>query len=67
MALTLHRFPGVGGLSLAQARWLGQVHTGAELEMGDALRPAHCYSPEEGQVSVPFLSLNAELSGTASL
>lgn len=51
----------------AQARWLGQVHTGAVLEMVGALRPALCCGPEEGRVSAPFLSLNAELSGTAGL
>lgn len=69
--LPLVRFPAVGGLSLlrmtAQARRLGRVHTGAVLEMVDALRPALCGGPEEGRVSASFLSLNAELSGTAGL
>lgn len=69
--LPLVRFPAVGGLSLlrmtAQARRLGRVHTGAVLEMVDALRPALCSGPEEGRVSASFLSLNAELSGTAGL
>lgn len=59
--LALVRFPGVGGLDLAQGDQSQLVGTGSPY--GGNARDVGHFGLEEGLMSAPFLSLKAELAG----